>query len=151
MPLSDLKPAPWNPRIIRDERFKMLCASLKDDPEFLKLRPVLATLDGTIYAGNMRYRAAEHLGWTEIPAILTETDDKTAKERALRDNASFGEWQWDELSTLMDELEKLGTDIDALGIEVPKVEDVEDEKPSKTASDEKPQVECPECGHSFVP
>ncbi len=129
----------------------MLCASLKDDPEFLKLRPVLATLDGTIYAGNMRYRAAEHLGWTEIPAILTETDDKTAKERALRDNASFGEWQWDELSTLMDELEKLGTDIDALGIEVPKVEDVEDEKPSKTASDEKPQVECPECGHSFVP
>src|SRR5947209_1183087 len=68
VPLTKLHPAPWNPRTIKDERFKNLCRSLEADPEFMVLRPVLATKDGLIYAGNMRFRAAQHLGWTDIEA-----------------------------------------------------------------------------------
>ena len=60
--LAALSPAPWNPRTIKDERFENLCRSIEADPEFLNHRPVLAMADGTIYAGNMRYRAAQHLG-----------------------------------------------------------------------------------------
>ena len=44
-------PAPWNPRSIKDERFQNLCRSLEADPDFLQLRPILATADGTIFAG----------------------------------------------------------------------------------------------------
>jgi hypothetical protein len=62
VPLLSLTPAPWNPRTIKDERFQNLCRSLEADPDFLQLRPVLATADSSIFAGNVRYRAAEHLG-----------------------------------------------------------------------------------------
>ncbi len=93
IPLARLKPAPWNPRLIMDPRFKSLCASLTADPEMLERRPVLAMADGTVYAGNMRLRAAQHLGWDAIPAVLEDVPEQLAKERALRDNNQSGEWQ----------------------------------------------------------
>ncbi len=58
VPLDRLHPAPWNPRTIKDERFQNLVRSIQADPDFLWRRPILAMADGTIYAGNMRYRAA---------------------------------------------------------------------------------------------
>tara|TARA_R100001530_G_C4306339_1_gene151779 strand:+ start:39 stop:620 length:582 start_codon:yes stop_codon:yes gene_type:complete len=118
VPLSKLKPAEWNPRLIKDERFKNLCKSIENDPEFMKLRPILATKDGTIYAGNMRYRAVQHLGWTEVDAELTDIPEKLAKERAIKDNNQFGEWD-DNLATFLDELEKEGIDLDQLGLDEP--------------------------------
>lgn len=93
VPVKDLHPAEWNPRTIRDERFKNLCASLEADPEFLWRRPVLASADGVVMAGNMRLRAALHLKWAEIPAIVEDVPEGLAKERALRDNAQWGDWQ----------------------------------------------------------
>ena len=60
VPLHLLQPAPWNPRVIKEARFQNLCGSIQADPEFLWRRPILAQADGTIYAGNMRYRAAQH-------------------------------------------------------------------------------------------
>lgn len=106
-----------NPRTIKDKRFKALCKSLRDDPAFMELRPILATKEGRIYAGNMRYRAAKELGWTEVPAILTDIDEKLANERAIKDNNEFGEWNNDELATLLDEMEKAGSDIESLGLD----------------------------------
>jgi ParB-like chromosome segregation protein Spo0J len=115
VPLSRLKPAAWNPRVISDERFQKLCQSIQRDPEFLKLRPVLAIQDGTVYAGNQRFRAAEHLGLTEIPAILSDIPDTLAKERALLDNNEFGDWADDGLKTILLELSQAGTDLHGLG------------------------------------
>ncbi|MBV8431306.1 MAG: ParB N-terminal domain-containing protein [Acetobacteraceae bacterium] len=92
VPLTQLHPAPWNPRHIKDPRFDQLCRSMEADPDFLWQRPVLATQDGTVFAGNMRLRAAQQLGWTDIPAILCDIPEQLAKERALRDNNQFGEW-----------------------------------------------------------
>lgn len=114
--IEELKPAEWNPRLIKDDRFKNLCKSIENDPEFMELRPILATKDGTIYAGNMRYRAAQHLGWEEIPAIITDIDETLAKERAVKDNNQFGEWD-DSLATLIDELEKEGIELAQLGLD----------------------------------
>src|SRR5687767_8098627 len=101
-----LNPAPWNPRSIKDPRFKNLCESLHADPDFLQLRPILATTDGTVFAGNMRLRAAQHLGWLEVPAILVDIPEQLAKERAMRDNAQWGEWEEDDLAKLLHELKE---------------------------------------------
>ena len=117
VPLVALRPAAWNPRGIKDERFQNLCASIEADPEFLWRRPILAQLDGTIYAGNMRYRAAQHLGMLEVPAIVEEVSDQLARERALRDNAQWGEWEEDDLARLLDELKSDGSDLDLLGFD----------------------------------
>jgi DNA modification methylase len=115
--MSSLHPAEWNPRLIKEERFQNLCASIVADPDFLWHRPVLAQADGTIYAGNMRYRAAQHLGMTTIPAIVEDVPDQLARERALRDNAQWGEWQQDELALLLDQLGQAGSDIELLGLD----------------------------------
>ncbi|HVA08400.1 MAG TPA: ParB/RepB/Spo0J family partition protein, partial [Acidimicrobiales bacterium] len=115
--LIALTPAPWNPRSISDARFQNLCASLEADPEFLQLRPILATLDGTIFAGNMRYRAAQQLGWETVPAILVDIPEQLAKERALRDNAQWGEWEEDDLAKLLAQLKGEGSDLDLLGFD----------------------------------
>jgi ParB-like chromosome segregation protein Spo0J len=115
IPLTRLQPASWNPRKISDPRFVNLCKSIEQDPEFLWLRPILATTDGTVFAGNMRLRAAQHLGWTEIPAILVDIPEQLARERALRDNAQWGEWVEDDLAQLLDQLRVEGSDLDLLG------------------------------------
>jgi DNA modification methylase len=115
--LDRLRPAEWNPRTISDERFRNLCRSIRADPEFLWRRPVLAQTDGTIYAGNMRFRAAQHLGMTSIPAIVEDVSDQLARERALRDNAQWGDWEGDELAALLDRLRAEGSDLDLLGFD----------------------------------
>jgi hypothetical protein len=72
IPLARLHPAEWNPRTIKDKRFQNLCASIQADPDFVWRRPVLAQLDGTIYAGNVRFRTDQHLGLETIPAIIED-------------------------------------------------------------------------------
>jgi DNA modification methylase len=116
-PLADLKPAAWNPRTIRDERFRNLCKSIEADREFLYRRPILAMADGTIYAGNMRYRAAAHLGLATVPAILDDIPERLAKERALRDNAQWGDWHEDQLAEMLYGLAASDSDVKLLGIE----------------------------------
>src|SRR4051812_17069527 len=115
--LSRLKPAPWNPRLIRDVRFTNLCTSIEADPDFLEQRPILATSDGTIYAGNMRYRAVAHLGWPDVPAILADIPEQLARERALRDNAQWGEWEDQALAEMLYGLQQDGAALDLLGFE----------------------------------
>jgi ParB-like nuclease family protein len=112
-----LTPAFWNPRSMKDERFLHLCLSLEADPDFLQLRPILATNDGTIFAGNMRFRAAQQLGWETVPAILVDIPERLAKERAMRDNAQWGEWEEDDLAKLIAELNAQGSSLDLLGFD----------------------------------
>ncbi len=116
-PLSALQPAAWNPRTISDERFQNLCRSIEADPDFLWRRPVLAQADGTIYAGNMRFRAAEQLGMENIPAIVEDVPDQLARERGLRDNSQWGAWEEDELAALLKQLEEEGSELVLLGFE----------------------------------
>lgn len=86
--LSALTPAPWNPRTTSDERFQNLCRSLETDRDFLQLRPILATNDGTIFARNIRFRAAQHLGWEIVPAVLGGIPEQDAiTERVRRSGA----------------------------------------------------------------
>jgi DNA modification methylase len=80
--------------------------------------------DGTIYAGSMRYRAAaalpeswrrEQFGSDGIPAVLEDLSLEIAKERAIRDNGSWGEWAEQDLAEMLVELEARGVPINTLG------------------------------------
>ena len=117
VPLAALHPAPWNPRTISDARFQNLCASIQADHDFLWRRPVLAQSDGQIYAGNLRFRAAQHLGLKAIPAVIEDVSDQLARERALRDNQQWGEWEEDELAVLLTRLREEGSNVDLLGFD----------------------------------
>jgi hypothetical protein len=100
---------------------KNLMRAIETDPDFLRLRPVLAQANGEIYAGNQRYLAAQQLGRDSVWAIVEDIPDRLAKERALRDNGSWGEWT-DDLTALLNELKAADADLDLLGFPEPDLE-----------------------------
>lgn len=96
MKLTDIKPNPNNPRIIKDANFKKLCKSIEEFPKMMALRPIVVDEDGMVLGGNMRLKALQHLGFKEIPdewvkKASTLTDEE--KQRfIIADNVSGGEW-----------------------------------------------------------
>ena len=110
MKVSQLKANPTNPRIIKDDKFKKLVESLRGFPEMMEKRPMVCVtdVDSKIFplGGNMRLRAIQELGMKEIPDTwVTLADDWTEEKRkefTIKDNASFGEWDWDDLANEWD-------------------------------------------------
>jgi hypothetical protein len=117
--VDDLRQSPDNPRRINDRDFDRLRRSVRDDPDFMRLRPVLARPDGSVYAGNMRLEAARAEGWTEVPVIYTDDPEAVIKARAVKDNASYGEWVEEDLAEYLGTLGELNPDIelDTLGLD----------------------------------
>lgn len=100
---GQLEGLPKNPRFIRDEKFKDLCRSIEQSPEFLDARPLLVyPLDGGNFitlAGNMRLRACRELGMTDAPCYVfpKNTPKEKLREYAIKDNVPFGQTDWDVL------------------------------------------------------
>ena len=95
-----------NPRFIRDDDFKSLCASIKANPEHLNARPlIISNRTGllVVIAGNMRLRACVELGVKEVPTIILQglTEDKE-REIIIRDNVNNGNWDYDTLANNWD-------------------------------------------------
>jgi ParB-like chromosome segregation protein Spo0J len=121
MKTTALKANPKNPRIIRDDKFKKLVASIEGFPEMMEKRPMVCVtdVDGKLFplGGNMRLRAIQELGMKEIPdSWVTLADDWTQEKRAeftIKDNASFGEWNYDDLANEWDaeQLSDWGVDV----------------------------------------
>jgi len=121
MKTSQLKANPKNPRIIRDDKFKKLVASIEGFPEMMEKRPMVCVtdVDGKLFplGGNMRLRAIQELGMKEIPdSWVTLADDWTQEKRlefTIKDNASFGEWNYDDLANEWDaeQLSDWGVDV----------------------------------------
>lgn len=159
VPIERLKPAPWNPKSIRDSRFVDLCHSIESDPSFMDEQPILAMADGTIYSGNQRYRAVEHLGWTDVPARLVDIPESLAQRRGMVANNQWGDWVEDELGALLSSLGETGLDLALLGFEAGELERLLGNVPDSTV--EAPAVfseydesletayECPKCHYEW--
>ena len=75
LPLSQIEPnkgqiegLPKNPRLIRDDKYRKLKASIQENPEMLALRELLVFRHGKKYViigGNMRFQALKELGYEE--------------------------------------------------------------------------------------
>ena len=97
---------PKNPRQWTEDDIDRTARSIVEDPDFLEDRPLLAVKnengEHVIFAGNLRLTAAKKVGIDELPVVVyyPETDDDrdTVKRRAMKDNGSFGSWDWDELA-----------------------------------------------------
>lgn len=125
--ITDIKPNPKNPRVIKDEKFAKLVQSLKDFPEMLEKRPLVCFTDTdgklVVLGGNMRLKAAKEIGLKKLPVVLA--DDWTEEQKSqflIKDNVGFGEWNWEELQQDWD-VEQLGD----WGLDVPKLWEAESE------------------------
>ena len=92
-----------NPRYIKDHKFEKLVKSIKEFPQMLELRPIVVNQDMVVLGGNMRLRACREAGLTEVPIIYADKlTEEQQKEFVIKDNSSFGEWDWDILANEWD-------------------------------------------------
>jgi DNA methylase len=96
IPVDSLRAHPRNPRKITPARLAALERVLAADPQMLEARPLIALADGTLIAGNQRWRAARSLRdagddrFETVPTIHVDLEPERATEWALRDNEGFG-------------------------------------------------------------
>ena len=112
--VSELIPNSDNPRTITDVQFEKLKKSIEDFPEMLRLRPIIAR-DLVVLGGNMRLKALTELGIEETYVIdAKELTDEQVKEFIIKDNLSFGRWDYDLLGNLFDhmKLDEWGMELD---------------------------------------
>jgi ParB-like chromosome segregation protein Spo0J len=117
--ISEVKPNPKNPRIIKDGKFQKLVKSIQEFPDMLNKRPLIVFTDVdnkyVVLGGNMRLKACKEIGLKEIPIIVAdEWTEEQKNEFLIKDNVGFGEWDWDSLANEWD-VEKL----DDWGLNVP--------------------------------
>lgn len=142
---------PKNPRLIRDEKFNKLVKSIIEDPELLEYRGLLVfPYKGRFVAigGNMRFEGCKVAKMKEVTCEVLPEDTPVAKLRSfmIKDNASFGEWDWDEISSHFEiaELNSWGIDVPVIdlgaGEEIEAEEDDFDppEDPEEVETDIKP-------------
>lgn len=155
VPIDSIFPYPDNPREMEDGQFEKLKASIT---EFGFVEPILVNLRNdpsytdkekvpTIVGGNMRYRAAKALGYTEVPTIEINLDRKKEAVLNIGLNRISGKWDITKLEKLVYDLsaEDLELDLSLTGLEDWELklynpgEDVDQEEIEKiVGSDEKP-------------
>lgn len=102
---------PKNPRQWSKQDIEKTKASILEDTDFLEDRPLLVTPNGdtfVVFAGNLRREGAVAAALETVPCIVyspeNEEDALTIKRRAMKDNGSFGSWDYDELANSWDDL-----------------------------------------------
>jgi DNA modification methylase len=131
IPIEKLTLHPNNPRLIKDEQFRLLCESIKNNKDFFETRPILCNKEMVIFAGNMRYRAAKENGMTEVPVAIMDIPEEKQREIMIRDNIQSGEWSESTLSSFFGEaeLEGWGLDLSQFGVWGEKPEEKDDKIP----------------------
>jgi ParB-like chromosome segregation protein Spo0J len=97
-----LKKHPDNPRVIKDVKFKKLVKSIQEFPEMLEIRPIVVNKDLVVLGGNMRLKAAQEAGLKDIWIDQADWSEEKQREFIIKDNSSYGEWDWDELANSWD-------------------------------------------------
>jgi len=115
-----------NPRTIDKDKFDKLVKSIREFPKMLELRPIVVNADFVVLGGNMRLRACKVAGIKEVPIVYADDlNPEQQKEFIIKDNVSFGEWDFDLLANdyELEELSDWGLDIT-----FPTLGDTKDEK-----------------------
>jgi ParB family transcriptional regulator, chromosome partitioning protein len=88
VPIAEVRPNPYQPRKeFRDEELADLEASLKATGLLQPITVRVAPGGGyELVAGERRLRAAQRIGWTEIPAIVKAIDDRSLATFGLVEN-----------------------------------------------------------------
>jgi DNA modification methylase len=116
---NTLIPLENNPRTIDEPSFKILCDSLRANRDYLTVRPLLITPDNVVFAGNMRLKAAQHIGMEEVPVAVMDISEERRNEICIRDNVQNGIFDADILNNAWDseKLMEWGVDIEEFGID----------------------------------
>jgi len=66
------------------------------------VRPIVVNKEMVVLGGNMRLKAMQEAGWSEVPVQVVDWSEEKQREFIIKDNVGFGEWDWDELANTWD-------------------------------------------------
>lgn len=160
MSLSKLKDAEYNPRSIKDENMEGLVGSIEN---FGLLQPIIWNKKtGNVVGGHQRKKVLEKnkVKTTDVVVVELSLEKEKALNVALNNDYIQGEWEFQDLSVILKELQEsnnldltfmpeheLGNLLNAhwekpiIG-EMLGEEHLRDEKINK-------KIECPQCGYKF--
>ena len=100
---------PANPRQWTKTEVEKIAKSLLETPELFEARPIIVAQHGSKYVilgGNLRYEGCKHNKDKDAPCyVIPEgTSIDKMKEIVIKDNGSFGDWDYDALANLWDDL-----------------------------------------------
>lgn len=143
VPIKEIKSNPNNPRVIKNDKFDKLVQSIKDFPKMLEIRPIVVNEDNIVLGGNMRLKACIEAGLKEVHVLYAnDLSPEEQNEFIIKDNVSFGEWNWDTLS-----LEWEADELTNWGLDIPDFSNEDNEYSTKIESPiyeikrEKPKIE----------
>jgi len=103
--INDIRPNSYNPNRQSDHDFELLLRSMEDDGF---TQPIIVTKDGVIVDGEHRWRAADTLGYTEIPVVKVNMTEEQARVATIRHNRARGSHDIELEADVLRDLEKLG-------------------------------------------
>ena len=123
LPLSQLRPAAYNPRKAlkpSDKEYQKIKNSIQ---EFGYVEPIIVNFDMTVIGGHQRLTVLKDLGYTEAQCVVLHIEDES-KVKALNIalNKISGEWNEQLLADLLVDLQDAQFDLDLTGFEAPEVD-----------------------------
>ena len=118
LPISDLKPAAYNPRKDLqpgDSEFEKLKRSLS---EFGYVEPVIWNkTTGHVVGGHQRLKVLATLGHTEVDCVVVELDETREKALNVALNKISGDWDESKLALLIADLDAADFDAELTGFD----------------------------------
>lgn len=122
IPVTELKPAAYNPRKKLkpgDKEYEKIKNSIK---EFGFADPLVVNSDMTIIGGHQRLTVAMDLGYTEVPCAVVDIDKTREKALNIALNKITGAWDDNMLADLLKDLEASDFNTAFTGFEPPEME-----------------------------
>lgn len=112
---------PANPRQWTRDDIDRIAYSLRETPELFEMRPCIVFPHEGKYillAGNLRFTGARQNGDKDVPCCVVKADTpvEKLKEIALKDNGSWGAWDFDALANEWSDLPLTDWGIPAWGM-----------------------------------
>lgn len=146
--VSKLIPANYNPRKQLkegDSEYEKIKNSIA---EFGFVEPIIVNADMTIIGGHQRFSVLQGLGYTEVECVVVDVDKTKEKALNVALNKISGEWDFQMLSKLLDELQQENYNVEFTGFDLSEAEKLWDEylesEDKDSSKDDEYDVELPE-------
>lgn len=128
-----------NPRDLTGDGFAKAKQSIKDFPEMLEVRTLVAVKHGdrfVVIGGNQRLRAMRDLDYDNAPVMVVDWSVDKINEFIIKDNVEYGVWNFDLLANEWDvqELMDWGLEVNV------DLEDINDITEGLTDENEVPEI-----------
>src|SRR6266571_5766312 len=118
VPVEWLLAPNYNPRSHKEENLEALKLSIKEDPDFFRVRPVVINTypgrEGIVIGGSKRLLAAQELEMARVPGIFVYVDPTKEKAWNLKDNVPTGEWIEEKRKEVLMDLRNDGYDLSSI-------------------------------------